>query len=304
MLNEKKDMEERGEDFTFATPHMPGANPDTGLHLSTRPGKYCEEKAPRRSPRKTKAKASLEGTQSPFVRHIHVRTTEDLVRQASQEAAELEHLASRRRKSDALNKPKQPKGSFVFFLNEYRARMVKDASLQNKKTNLGQMTKEAGILWRSMDNAKKKPYQNLAAKDRQRYLMEKKEYSMTEELVESKTKELTENPVKAAGISLRSYQEYLQDQINDLQNRLNMFQSRCSQPVQALPQIQPQHLSMPAPQADHLPYMNSAAGQHNIPQYRPMIPTTIFRNSADDERQKPKQERTLSGEVYRGRMIP
>jgi len=88
-----------------------------------------------------------------------------LYRQASQEAAELEHLASRRRKSDALNKPKQPKGSFVFFLNEYRARMVKDASLQNKKTNLGQMTKEAGILWRSMDNAKKEPYQNLAAKD-------------------------------------------------------------------------------------------------------------------------------------------
>lgn len=297
------EREGHGEDFTFATPHMPSADPDTGLHVSTRPGKYSEDKDVRRSPRKRKTKSSLESNQAPFVRHIHVRTTEDLVRQASQEAAELEHLASRRRRLNATNKPKQPKGSFVFFLNEYRARVVKDASRQKKKTNLGQMTKEAGIIWGSMNEEQKKPYKDLASKDRKRYLMEKKEYSIAAEIVNAKRPEQAKNPVEAVGSSLRSYQEYLQDQINDLQNRLNMFQSRCSQPVQTLPLIRPQHLALPALQSDHLPYMNSVAGNHNVPLHRAMIPTPVLRVSANDEIQKPKQETTLTG-VYKGRMIP
>jgi len=297
-MEQKKDTSKRkarDEDFTFATPLVPS---DTGLLVST--GRYSEEKAPRRSPRKRKAKSSLETDQAPFVRHIHVRTTEDLVRQASQEAAELEHLAFRRRKFEAMSKPKQPKGSFVFFLNEYRARMVKDASLERKKTNLVQMTRQAGILWKGMDDEMKKPYQDLAARDKERYLMEKKEYSLAEEIANAKIPEQSENQVETVGSSLRSYQNYLQDQINDLQNRLDMFQSRCSQPVQrSLSPVQSPHLTRPAAvQGDHLMYVDPLTGQQHIPRYTPMIPPPIL-HAPSGRHTKARQGSTAGG--YEGK---
>lgn len=303
---EKKDTWEgkaRVDDFTFATPAPVPTSSPVGLYRSTGLEQHSKEKELRRTPRKRKAKRSLDGDEASFVRHIHVSTTEDLVRQASQEAAHLENVALKQRQLKEMGKIKRPMGPFVFFLNEYRSRTVKDASLQKKKTNLVEMTKQASVLWKEMDDESKKPYQEMAAKDKQRYAMEKKQYSGTIQTVDASLPDQFGDTAEPVRISLRSYQQHLQDQIDDLQNRLNMFQSRCSQLVQPVPPIQPPHMAASARQGGQVLYMDHGVAQQI------QCPTPVLYAPVDQQNQQQQQQQQQAEErgdrvILRGRIFP
>lgn len=314
-MEEKDTWKERAcaDDFTFATPApVPSAIPPASLYVSTGAGKRSQAQELRRSPRKkrTQSKIGLEEDQGRVVQHIHVSTTEDLVRLASQEAAELEYIASKCQKVKEKSKPKRPSGSFLFFLNEYRSRAVKDAALQNKKINLGKVTKEAGILWREMDDAQKRPYQELVEKDRERYMMEKKESSPqiqeSNSSLPGKSGTQDESGIPLSS-SLKSYQQYLQDQIDDLQNRLNMFQSRYSQPAQLMSQAPAQQISAQlSPEQQPLLYVDHSLGQQHK-NYQRIIPGHTLHLPASEQNQgqtqEQQEEERINSRVCRGRTI-
>lgn len=327
-MEKKETCEKRGcaDDFTFATPSGFVAGPAAGLRVSTAAGQHSRQKGLRRSPRKrqVRTEALMDDKQPHMVRHIHVSTTEDLVRQASQEAAELEFIATRCKKLKERSKPKQPSGAFVFFLNEYRSQMVKDASLQKKKTNLGKMTKEAGILWREMDHEKKRPYQEMAAKDKERYLAEKREYSTLTMGLNVKLPVHSSPPsletMETPSSALRSYQQYLQGQIDDLQNRLNMFRSRCAPHTQSLSVSTSPLQSIPAQclatlpsqqqqeHTQHVVYVDPNVRQMQYPTsyHQPVsIPVPrhpVGQHQHQKEEQQQEEERT-GLEIFKGRII-
>lgn len=204
-----------------------------------------------------------------YERSVHVSTfgvaeTEELMRQASQD---LEFFAShatgskkRKRRQSCV---KNPSGPFVFFAKEHRAK-IRESSMEQKMT-LGEMTREAGRLWRIMSKEEKAPFEELAAKDKERYAREKMEESnILDGLRKNSSSRETATAVlghressnavvlngdviqhhnDGAGVqplsmSLQAYQNNLTHQISHLQCQLfqlqarSMFQSHVMQSMQ------------------------------------------------------------------------
>jgi hypothetical protein len=76
----------------------------------------------------------------------------------------------RRRKDPSA--PKNPKSAYLFFLTEQRALV----SAEDDTRDFTDFAKELGAKWRNLSDEEKKPYFELARKDKERYLGEKAAY--------------------------------------------------------------------------------------------------------------------------------
>lgn len=70
------------------------------------------------------------------------------------------------------NKPKRAKTSFIFFCNEQRPKIRKS----KPSLKLSEVMKQLGADWKKLSNGKRKKYQDMHAKDKQRYETEMDEY--------------------------------------------------------------------------------------------------------------------------------
>ena len=70
------------------------------------------------------------------------------------------------------NAPKKPKSAYIFFSNNNRASVKEETGL----TSLGDISKELGKRWKSMDAEEKKEYNDMENKDKDRYYNEMKKY--------------------------------------------------------------------------------------------------------------------------------
>jgi len=73
------------------------------------------------------------------------------------------------------NKPKRAANPYTFFGREYRDNYKKKTN--GAKINFTTMNKELGVAWRKMNDKKKKKYNDLAEKDRERYQAEMEKYT-------------------------------------------------------------------------------------------------------------------------------
>ncbi|KAJ1735832.1 Non-histone chromosomal protein 6 [Coemansia biformis] len=77
-------------------------------------------------------------------------------------------VTKRRAKKDA-SAPKRPLAAYMFFSQAKRPTVQKE----NPNATFGEIGRLLGDMWKSMDDKAKKPYQELAAKDKVRYEAEK-----------------------------------------------------------------------------------------------------------------------------------
>lgn len=82
----------------------------------------------------------------------------------------------RGRKKDP-NAPKRPLSAFLFFCQEKRPHV----KAINPDYTIGDVAKVLGKEWKELDEDDKKPFEELAKKDRKRYDQEKKDYVPAEE---------------------------------------------------------------------------------------------------------------------------
>ena len=73
------------------------------------------------------------------------------------------------------NKPKRAANPYTFFSREYRENFKKKNN--GAKFNFTEMNKTLGQSWRKLSDKKKKKYNDLAEKDRERYQTEMEQYN-------------------------------------------------------------------------------------------------------------------------------
>jgi ubiquitin len=71
------------------------------------------------------------------------------------------------------NAPKRPLSGYFLFMGDERANVKKD----NPQWGVGDIAKELGSRWNNMEDAQKKKYQEKAAKEKERYEAEMKNYT-------------------------------------------------------------------------------------------------------------------------------
>ena len=90
---------------------------------------------------------------------------------------------------DGVQKPKKALTAYFCFMNTTR-QQVKDANPGDK---VGDIAKKLGAMWKSLGDEEKKPYLEMAAKDKERHQMEMEEFQKTkvveEKVVEEKVVE-------------------------------------------------------------------------------------------------------------------
>ena len=90
------------------------------------------------------------------------------------EKAEKAPRASRKKASDAKdpNKPKRALSAYMFFSQDWRERIKNE----NPDAGFGEVGKLLGAKWKELDDEEKKPYVDLANKDKARAETEKAAY--------------------------------------------------------------------------------------------------------------------------------
>lgn len=77
--------------------------------------------------------------------------------------------AARRAEREASGEPKKPKSAFMFFSQAQNAK----AALDGSKVSITERAKAVGVAWRSLDEAGKRPYDELAAAEKAQYAIAK-----------------------------------------------------------------------------------------------------------------------------------
>lgn len=75
------------------------------------------------------------------------------------------------------NLPKKPKSAYFFYCDEKRPALLDKAKKKGGKVNIGEIAKELGQMWRKLKADKKKKYETLNAKDKDRYEKAMEEYT-------------------------------------------------------------------------------------------------------------------------------
>ncbi|KAI8058028.1 Non-histone chromosomal protein 6 [Syncephalis plumigaleata] len=76
------------------------------------------------------------------------------------------------KKAKDPNKPKRALSAYMFFANEHRETIKEE----NPGLSFGEIGKKLGETWKSMDDDSKKPFNDKAALDKERYAREMKNY--------------------------------------------------------------------------------------------------------------------------------
>jgi len=90
---------------------------------------------------------------------------------SSRSKKEKEPAKSRRAKKDP-NAPKKNLSAYMFFSQDWRERV----KTENPDASFGELGKILGAKWKEITEAEKKPYNDMAVKDKGRYDKEKKDY--------------------------------------------------------------------------------------------------------------------------------
>ena len=73
--------------------------------------------------------------------------------------------------------PKRPNSAYFIFSNEKRPSLMEKSKKENGKVNVTDVSKELGKMWKELNAKKKKPFEDKAAKDKERYEKEMAEYN-------------------------------------------------------------------------------------------------------------------------------
>jgi len=75
------------------------------------------------------------------------------------------------------NKPKRAKTAFMFYCDKYRPALIEEQKKDGGKVNIGEIAKALGASWKKLKANKKKPFDESAAKDKERYEKALAEYN-------------------------------------------------------------------------------------------------------------------------------
>jgi hypothetical protein len=67
------------------------------------------------------------------------------------------------------NKPKRAKTAFMFYCDKYRPALIAEQRKGGGKVNIGTIAKALGASWKKLKLNKRKPFDESAAKDKERY---------------------------------------------------------------------------------------------------------------------------------------
>ena len=79
------------------------------------------------------------------------------------------------------NKPKRAQSAYFIFSNEKRPDLMKKAKENGGKVDVTVVSKELGKMWSELSDKKKKPYEKIAAQDKERYKKEMEEYNKSDD---------------------------------------------------------------------------------------------------------------------------
>jgi hypothetical protein len=74
-------------------------------------------------------------------------------------------------------RPKRPTSGYLYFCQDARPKIMTKMSKNNKKLVLGDIAKVLGKDWKSLSDTKRKVYDELSKKDKERYSEEMEEYN-------------------------------------------------------------------------------------------------------------------------------
>ena len=66
------------------------------------------------------------------------------------------------------NKPKRAKSAFMFYCDKHRPKLIAEQKAKGKVA-IGEVAKTLGANWKKLKDSQKKPFDALAAKDKERY---------------------------------------------------------------------------------------------------------------------------------------
>jgi len=75
------------------------------------------------------------------------------------------------------NLPKKAKSAYFFYCDEKRPALLEKAKKKGGKVNIGEIAKELGAMWKKLKPEKKKKYETLNTKDKERHEKEMAEYT-------------------------------------------------------------------------------------------------------------------------------
>ena len=78
-----------------------------------------------------------------------------------------------KKKNNDPNQPKKPKSSYFCFLDKHR----NDVKEENPNYTIGDISKLLGNIWSGLESYEKKPYEEEALKDKEKYKNEIKKYN-------------------------------------------------------------------------------------------------------------------------------
>ncbi|KAH9450542.1 hypothetical protein MJO28_010015 [Puccinia striiformis f. sp. tritici] len=70
------------------------------------------------------------------------------------------------------NAPKRPLSAYMFFSQDWRERI----KTENPEVSFGEIGRLLGLKWKGLTDEEKKPYEDMAARDKKRHEAEKAEY--------------------------------------------------------------------------------------------------------------------------------
>ena len=73
--------------------------------------------------------------------------------------------------------PKRPNSAYFIFSNEKRPSLMEKSKKENGKVAVTDVSKELGKMWKELNAKKKKPFEDKAVKDKERYEKEMAEYN-------------------------------------------------------------------------------------------------------------------------------
>ena len=73
--------------------------------------------------------------------------------------------------------PKRPNSAYFIFSNEKRPSLMEKSKKENGKVAVTDVSKELGKMWKELNAKKKKPFEEKAVKDKERYEKEMAEYN-------------------------------------------------------------------------------------------------------------------------------
>jgi len=88
-------------------------------------------------------------------------------------SVKLNKLSSKsKKKNNDPNQPKKPKSAYFCFLDKHR----NDVKEENPNYTIGDISKLLGNIWSGLESYEKKPYEEEALKDKERYKNEMEKY--------------------------------------------------------------------------------------------------------------------------------